>query len=112
VQAKIEQIGGNAMVRTGIGRAVRRLQPLHLPRHARRVAEGRRPVAQKLQRLVRQILRVPLIQIANSHQRDVVVIRSCQLSQSRQMPPPHPPAADYRQPNWLYHRFEISPSYS
>ena len=56
VQTQIEEVGGDAVVRAGVGRAVGRLQAVRLPRHGRHVGEDGRPGAEEIVGLVGQVL--------------------------------------------------------
>jgi len=102
VQPQVEEIAGHPMMRPGISRAGGRLQPVGLPDHGCRIGEDGRSAAEERQRLIGQIVGVALVQVAHRHELDGTFAAARQLRQPRQMPPPHPPAADDCQPNWIF----------
>ena len=102
VQPAVEKAHGDAVARGGIGGAARRLQPLRLGRHPRRIGDDRRPAPGEVMRLVGEVRRVPLVQVVDGDEVDRAVAGPRQLGEPRRMPPPHAPATDDGQPHRLH----------
>ena len=109
MQSQVEQVGGDAVVRAGVGGAGRCRQSLDGLGHLRSVGEDGRSVSEEARRLVGEIGGVAVVQIADRDQIDGPRIDERQLGQPRQVAPSHPAAADDRQPNRFRHELSFLP---
>ena len=70
VQAELEELRGDAVVRTRISRAGGSLQPLEFGHHRRRAGKHRRPLPEHLLRFVGQVRGIAFVRIADSDEID------------------------------------------
>ena len=103
VEPEIEQIDGDAVVRTGVGGAIGGFQPLGFTGHAGSVGENGRAAAEVLSRPRRRGPGHLLVEVADGDQFDDGWVGPHQFRQPRQVPPSHPTAADDRQPDRFRH---------
>src|SRR6478672_8843587 len=88
-----------------ISRTVCSFETVRFRCHAGQIGKHRRARAEHGECLVGQVAGVVLVQVADRHEIDWMVVRPGKLSQPRKMAPPHATAANNAEP----YRFHPSP---
>ena len=89
----VEEVDADAVMGRGIGRAVRADEAFGLGRHAPDVGEHPRPHAEHRLGLVGQRRRLPLVEVADRGETDIVVIGPGKLGETGEVAPSHSSAS-------------------